>query len=337
MGGKKGKEIYHALVPLITAAAHKQHIVSLDFSLAFDFASPRLATWLFDQLHMPPALCRILHTQRRILSYEGCCLPEPEQVTNALPQGGPFSLLAMSALLMPPIWNIARAHPQVVQRVFVDDRAWAATSAIEAIAVENLWAQWSNRLQLRENVDKSQYYHATIAGRRQLVSQGAAAPNVTDQLCLLGHVLRGAQLRSLCAKELGRINKTLTLIHRTAFLPLPLSAKRAVIAGGPLAVGEFGWAMRCPSLKICSKVQIAIRVCRNASVPAWQRIGLAGVINALLTRMSWHRTDFWCWRHHGTDESLSLDPNNAHFIHSTDRLNHILREGFRAHAFNTWK
>ena len=49
-GGKKGHEIYHALIPLINAAAKNQYIISLDFSLALDNCHPQLAIHVLSRL-----------------------------------------------------------------------------------------------------------------------------------------------------------------------------------------------------------------------------------------------------------------------------------------------
>ena len=50
-----------------------------------------------------------------------------------MPQGDPWSLLAMVAVLCPAMWEIDRTRPQVTQRNFVDDRSWAAPTVTEAL------------------------------------------------------------------------------------------------------------------------------------------------------------------------------------------------------------
>ena len=40
VGGRRGQEMYHALIPLISAATEGKYIVSLDYSLAFDHCHP---------------------------------------------------------------------------------------------------------------------------------------------------------------------------------------------------------------------------------------------------------------------------------------------------------
>ena len=62
-GGKKGQEIYHALVPLIHAAARHEYLISLDFSLAFDYCDPRPAIYVLRKLHMLDFMCDMLLAQ----------------------------------------------------------------------------------------------------------------------------------------------------------------------------------------------------------------------------------------------------------------------------------
>ena len=59
--------------------------------------------------------------QNRIMTFDGFCLPEFEHVHCSLPQGDPFSLIAMVAVMMPAIYQIDREFPSVTQRSFVDD------------------------------------------------------------------------------------------------------------------------------------------------------------------------------------------------------------------------
>ena len=378
VGGKKGKEIYHALIPLITAASENEYLVSLDFSLAFDYCDPRIATHIFELTGMPVKLCQMLLTQwtsqKRIITFDGFCIPEYEQVSVSLPQGDPFSLIAMVAVMMPAMYQIALEFPTVTQRNFVDDRTWAAPLAHTAMEVEHLWSTWSQALNLRENTDKNQYFHATAVGRRVFVAQGAGQNKVSDQMCVLGHTFRGAKQRSLTSKEKERFESAKKPIRRTSFLPLPLRVKLAVIATGPLSKAEFGWCMYAPPLTACDTIDKAIRsalnepkhscvhlrnilrghrlnlrfrvlttcinalhrVCSTINFPTWHRIGLAGPINKFLTHMSWIRNETWCWTHSTTGASFSLDPSHANFIPDSNQLNHILREGFRAHEFHEW-
>ena len=115
VGGKKGREIYEALFPLTEKVTQGQFVVSLDFSLAFDYSHPDLVVSFFRDLGMPETICNILSVQwtnqQRYLSFENFVLPNPELVNSSLPQGDPWSMLGMVALLTPAMWEIARRYP----------------------------------------------------------------------------------------------------------------------------------------------------------------------------------------------------------------------------------
>ena len=263
IGGKKKKEIYNALAPLFDRATRGHYIISLDFSLAFDFCDPEIAVFIMKQFGLPHGLSTMLLQQwthqQRLISFQGCCLRTPECVTRSLPQGDPFSLLAMVATLTPCIWEVVRRFPNTELRTFVDDRTWASPSASEALQVLQVWKSWSDLLQLRENDDKSQFYHKSVMGRRSLVAQGAPESKVTDKPIILGTVFRGARQRRHCDKENTRIDDLLSLIARATFLPVSWQTKRMVVAAGPLAKAEFGWCLKPPTLEVCRKVQRAIK------------------------------------------------------------------------------
>ena len=263
-GGKAGKEIYDALFPLIDSAIQKKYLVSLDFSLAFDFATPSIVTAFLHDLGMPPLIMSMLHklwsNQSRILSYENACLETPELVQTSLPQGDPWSQLGMVAILSPAMWNIAREHPTVIHRSFVDDRSWAADTVEETLAVEQIWKTWSGILQLKENQDKSQYFHASAKGRRKLIEQGGLPHDkVSNQINILGHYFNGLQDRQVNCKELLRVKNAMQYIRKVAFLPVTHRFKKCAIAAAPLAHVEFGWLMKPPPLKPCEKIQTAIK------------------------------------------------------------------------------
>lgn len=280
----------------------------------------------------------------------------------------------MVAVLTPAMYQISREFPSVTQRNFVDDRTWTAPSAFAALQVEALWTSWSGTLNLRENLDKTQYFHIKAAGRRSFATLGVPPQNVTDQACVLGNTFSPAQRRSLNPKERDRLDTAKKQIVRAGCLPISLKIKRAVISTGPMAKAEFGWCMYDPPLNACDQIDKAIRralrepkqscvhlrnilkghrlnlgfriltTCVNAihrtyhniPFPSWHRIGIASTINKFLTHMSWLRTEPWTWKHSITHATFSLCPTNTHFIPDRSHLNHLLREGFRADSYQRW-
>ena len=59
--------------------------------------------------------------QQWFISFQNFVLPAPESVGTSLPQGDPWSLLDMFAVLCPAIWEIDRTHAQVTNFVDVID------------------------------------------------------------------------------------------------------------------------------------------------------------------------------------------------------------------------
>ena len=111
--------------------------------------------------------------------------------------------------------------------------------------------------------NNAQFYHAQAAGRRTLCRHEIPAANVTDQICILGHIFRPLQQKSLNAKEKERVSSTMALIRGAACLPLPMCHKRLVISVGPLSKVQFGWLMHVPPIAICDNLQIATRKALN--------------------------------------------------------------------------
>jgi len=164
-------EIYHALIPLITAAASDEYLVSLDISFAFDHCHPDLALHVLKRLKLSFFMVTMLFdqwsNQQRFVSFQNFVLPEPEHVSSSLPQGDPWSLMPMVATLCPASWEIARSYPSVTQRNFVDDRSWSSRSVEDAMVSLSKWDEWTRLLGLVENSDKSQFFHARQKGRAQ--------------------------------------------------------------------------------------------------------------------------------------------------------------------------
>lgn len=249
VGGKKGREIYKALFPLTEKVTQGQFVVSLDFSLAFDYSRPDLVVSFSRDLGMPETICNILSVQwtnqQRYLSFENFVLPNPELVNSSLPQGDPWSMLGMVALLTPAMWEIARRYPTVLQKNFVDGRSFASSSMQEVLDVQAIWTSWSQDLQLQENTGKTQYFHPQARGRQSFLDHGIPANQVTDHITILGHACRGFRQRKLVDAEDARINQSVAVIRRIAYLPIPL------------AKAEFGWLLKTPPMTFCNRVQNA--------------------------------------------------------------------------------
>ena len=339
IGGKKRKELYNALAPLFDCATKGEYLISLDFSLAFDYCDPRIAAFTMRKLGLPDNLCGMLSRQwtqqLRLITLQGCYLPNMESASKSLPQGDPFSLLAMVAVLTPCTWEIERCFPSCTLRTFVDDRTFACASPHQAFRVLDLWRSWCDLLQLRENENKTQFFHKSIAGRRVLASLGAPADKITDRPVILGTAFRGAMQRRHCDKEASRIDDVVSRTSRAAFLPVPWRVKRMVVASGPLAQAEFGWTqvafwLPCSLCGLCR--------CSRIIPGLWDwNLGWSASLNHMMKRYGWDYVRPWVWEHSLTNDTVSLNKRSASWNASTDAVFHQLREGFRAHCWSAWQ
>ena len=63
LGDKKGKELFEALAPLFQEATKHRYLISLDFSLAFDYCDPLVASFVLEKFGLPAPLGRMLLQQ----------------------------------------------------------------------------------------------------------------------------------------------------------------------------------------------------------------------------------------------------------------------------------
>ena len=77
---------------------------------------------------------------------------------------------------------------------------------------------------------------------------------------------------------------------------------------------------------------------RRATLGTWRRNeGCSGRIQALLQGCGWQERAEWEWRHPVTGVILSLRKGSEHWSECKGRLEHVLREGWRANLFGRWR
>ena len=93
-----------ALQHILNAAESDQYIAALDYSLASDCTDPELAMFVFQHKGIPPGWLGILESmwlhEKRTLQYGQECLPQQQNVSHSLPQGDPWCMAAMTAVLL---------------------------------------------------------------------------------------------------------------------------------------------------------------------------------------------------------------------------------------------
>ena len=111
---------------------------SLDFDKFFDTVDPALACKALEQMGVPNALVRLIsdawHRQIRWVSFGGAIDPRPITGIKAIPQGDPWSMWAVAALLKPVLVKLQQGHPMVLSWQFADDRTMRARTLDDLIS-----------------------------------------------------------------------------------------------------------------------------------------------------------------------------------------------------------
>ncbi|CAK0848374.1 unnamed protein product, partial [Prorocentrum cordatum] len=390
VGGRKAGEVYMPLMRLIDSYHQGEFIAFYDYTLAFDQTDPKLAVAVLRKLGCPRTVAAILEQvwtgQLRYMQYQGVTLRRPEEVGTSLPQGDPWSMIAMVAVLHLPITAIVARFPGTELSCFVDDRSWKSSTAQELLAVGEEWRKWSLVLGLKESEAKSQHAHWTAAGRKQLLRAGAPDTTVTDAPEILGVGFckgtgrQGGRGRKYTRKEETRLRRAKVMLEKSARLPVCRRMKEATMASKALAVAEYGWIDRQMNKRDETRLQAAIvrarqepkagsphlraifhghrlsvrcRLLTTAFMAAWRTLrkdqrratlgtwrrqeGCSGRIHAPLQGCGWQERAEWEWRHPVTGVILSLRKGSEHWSESKGRLEHVLREGWRANLFGRWR
>ena len=238
---------------------------SLDFSLAFDSANPVIPLHVSELLGMPSSTASMISKvwchQERYLQLAGETDPTPCFVTSSLPQGDALSMLGLAATLLGPHLDIRSRFAGSKFATYVDDRTFACNSASECVALTNAWRTWSNFLNLRENEDKTQFFHRTALGRRELVEAGAPSDKVLTCPKILGVQLISAQGRGLTQDEDRRFRKTTVLARRCSYLPHTSFRRCYSMSMTAISVVKWGWLMKVPPKQAFGQLEAAIRRC----------------------------------------------------------------------------
>ena len=125
----------------------------------------------------------------------GSVLQEPEKAGTSLPQGDPFSPMAMCAVMLAAFLHISHVEPTAKLKLFVDDRTWETRTAAMCVRVGEVWKEWSTAFGLMENECKQQWMHRTPQGREKLRRAGVEPRFVVDTAAVLGAAIKGGATR----------------------------------------------------------------------------------------------------------------------------------------------
>ena len=164
--------------------------------------------------------------------------------------------------LTPAIRDIKQRFPRSVVRTFIDDRTFVSPTAVEVCDVRGAWDEWSTKLGLTENRDKTAIFHAKATGQRTLRAKGVV-PDPCPKI--LGVELQGAKQRANTSRENKRIQESKNLPAKSTCLPLSWWEKQKVLNGAVLGKVTWGWMFHCPPDAQLQKLQTALIVVHSMS------------------------------------------------------------------------
>ncbi|CAK0880708.1 unnamed protein product, partial [Prorocentrum cordatum] len=158
--------------------------------------------------------------------------------------------------------DIADNLAQQGSTIYMDDRAWSATTAVEAGGRVAIWRHWSARAGLRENPRKIQLAargRAEEAALRAEADRQGLGDKVAPAMEALGVVTVGAQGRVMHVKEEARVQSALREIRRLQCLPVGRRKKQEYCRAFGLSKSTYGWMAKTPPQVKADQVTAAIR------------------------------------------------------------------------------
>ena len=181
-------------------------------------------------------------------------------MTRSLPQGDPWSMAAMTAVLLPPIHSIAQTLPGTQAITFVDDRTVLCDIVASCMEATQHWNMWSATLGLKENPNKEQFYHQTARGRAEFSQHDVNPEKIIESPKILGECFKGTAARKLTEDEISRVKKAVRAAQHRALVPLPPSQKMSSLAAVAVSKAAFGWHAYAPPRNTFKKLQKAIKL-----------------------------------------------------------------------------
>ncbi|CAE8653111.1 unnamed protein product [Polarella glacialis] len=364
-GGRRNVDALSSVIQLLEAACDNKFIATFDYSLAFDFTSPKLAAEIFEWLGMPIGTANLIlsvwESQRRVLQYAGEANTNPEEVKTSLPQGDPWSLIAMAVVLLLPLLDLRRGPETTDIMLYVDDRAWASTNASDCMNFGRKWKDWSSRLGLKENEAKEKYYHQNYAlALEEFAKVGAPPKTISGAPALLGE---------------KKLDQAALVARKARSLPLPASRRLRIAAAEAVPKAAYGWLCEAPTEQMFAKVEDAIaragpnpamgdrdlkklfrghsaspyfmagqqvlmaawrRAKRSKSLPGiWRDVGWVHTLCAFLQKIGCLEVAAWRWTTR-LGGIIDLDPSSEDFDQTSGAVGHNTREAWRQTLFERW-
>ena len=256
-GGIGGEDVTSLLLSLdldLDCASYPC-LMALDFAKAFDSTDFALCLSVFDRLRMPLPVLSLIKAQwerqKRWMTFAGTCAQHPIVNCLALPQGDPFSPIAMSLVLMLAKRRQERLVPQSKAMLYLDDRTLVASDAATLNAALGAWDVLHQTTRLKTNASKTQVLGRTWDGYVQLQAANMSPATTAE---VLG-VTVGIVPRPQSNAESKRCQKCKVIAQRISVLPVSQKF-RASLATLTLALKRGGvlCSMEECQLKQSSKI-----------------------------------------------------------------------------------
>ncbi|CAE8731357.1 unnamed protein product, partial [Polarella glacialis] len=347
-GGRRNVDALSSVIQLLEAACDNKFIATFDYSLAFDFTSPKLAAEIFEWLGMPIGTANLIlsvwESQRRVLQYAGEANTNPEEVNTSLPQGDPW--------------------------------AWASTNASDCMNFGRKWKDWSSQLGLKENEAKEKYYRQNYAlAIEEFAKVGAPPKTISGAPALLGVELAPETGRPFTDKEKKKLDQAALVARKARSLPLPASRRLRIAAAKAVPKAAYGWLCEAPTEQMFAKVEDAIaragpnpaigdrdlkklfrghsaspyfmagqqvlmaawrRAKRSKSLPGiWRDVGWVHTLCTFLQKIGCLEVAAWRWTTR-LGGIIDLDPSSEDFDQTSGAVGHNTREAWRQTLFERW-
>ena len=175
---------------------------------------------------------------------------------GSLPQGDPFSPLALNVCIAEAMHRLIQQYPQSDHLAYLDDRSWLTTSADQAARIALTWQSETRLLEMSENRSKLEFSTTLGSRGRQALVHALQAHNfsVLDSTIVVRPKLLGSRLtltRQHAAaqkEEAARLNKAKLLGKWVRALPHSVDEKAFFFKATALAVAAAPTFSRLPSL-----------------------------------------------------------------------------------------
>ena len=232
--------------------------LGLDYTKAFDSTNASLAAALFARIGVPPQVLGLLKDQwlgqKRWVSFAGTVSPECLGEVPSLPQGDPWSPLALSLVLAAPTKRVQRLYPQVACMVYLDDRTLLAPDVQTLHDVYNEWEILSTVTRLRTNPSKTQCWARNPSVERWFEAHHPGFP-VVPAAEILGYIV-GLHPEDH-PKKAACVTKNETTAARISLLPAGQKIKQLVTTALLTSAAAWGQSLNAWDLDEAAKAHLA--------------------------------------------------------------------------------